>query len=79
MCAFIKLIMRQRAKYIDRYSIVKMDDGTVGVFERKGLLVISNWGKTGHKVSADTEMEVIKNPCHLASDYLEQYLITTNL
>lgn len=69
--------MKQLAKHIDRLSIVKMDNGTIGVFERKGLLVISNWGKTGHKVTADTELEVIKNPCHLAKDYLESLPCST--
>lgn len=63
--------MKQLAKHIDRFSIVKLPDGRIGVFERKGLTVITEWNKMAVQVSADIELEVIKNPCHLAADYLE--------
>lgn len=60
----------QIARNVERYSIIKLKDGTIGVWERKAKTVIIEWNKYGREISLDTEVEVLKNPCHLAADYL---------
>lgn len=67
----IKPIMTQKARNIERYSIVRLSDGTIAVWERKGMIAITEWGKKGIKLHGDTELEVLKFPAHLASEFLK--------
>jgi hypothetical protein len=63
-----------QAKYIERFSVVKMDNGTIGVFERKLLEVIyinDNGEHVGIKVRASDMIEILKYPAQLAFDYLK--------
>lgn len=66
---------KRSARDIERFCVVKMDSGVVGVFERRGYKVITDNGKTAHKVTADTELEVLQNPYQMALSYLNEYKI----
>lgn len=62
--------LKQLAKNVDRYSIIRLNDGRLAVWERKAMTAITEWNKSGIKLKGDTEVEVVKFPAHLAADYL---------
>ena len=58
-----------KAEKVDRFAIIKLTDGRIGMFERKNLSCII--GNTQVILKADTDVEVIKYPAQLAMDYLK--------
>jgi len=62
--------MKQLAKHVERFSIIRLKDGRLAVWERKGMMAITVWGKMAVKLTGDTEVEVVKPLAHLAADYL---------
>lgn len=66
--------MISEAKNVERYSIVEMENGVTGVFERKNLtvLVVENGSfKESCKVRSDYKLKVIMLPVQLAKFYIE--------
>lgn len=65
--------MISEAKNIDRYSVVKMENGTIGIFERKNLTVLVSENdkfKQSWRVRADEKLEIIMFPVQLAKFYI---------
>lgn len=62
--------MKTLVKHVERYSVIRLSDGRLAVWEKKTHIAITDWGKTGTRLYGDDEVEVVKNPCHLAADYL---------
>lgn len=67
--------MNQEAKNIERFSVVQLENGKIGMFERKNLTVIiikNNEFIESYKVKSTDKLKVIETPVTLAKYYIEK-------
>lgn len=67
-----------QAQFLSNWTLVRLPDGQVGVFTRRGTLSrVTLPGQTGVDVEPDTELEIVKHPAELALEAMERYYAPT--
>lgn len=58
-----------KAKDVDRWSIIRLKDGKIAVWERKTMTAITSTG-TSRKLKGDDEVDLVKHASQLAFEYV---------